>query len=139
MFAVSNQNDVHCVLSNWCICINLSCGPRRPDSRSAGRAHTQSYISKGIQRQGIGSFVRHSYVSRLCPVVMRPYLCTSERFVDHPPCPGKARPSKTTVGLGRKPPSRQASKATRRALRDVKDAVFTFLRIILSLFGQFMV
>ena len=33
----------------------------------------QSNISKGI-----GSFARHSYVSALCPVVMCPYLCTSE-------------------------------------------------------------
>ena len=37
-----------------------------------------SYISRGIWRQGIGSFVRDSYVSTLCPVVICPYLCTSE-------------------------------------------------------------
>ena len=39
---------------------------------------TQSYISKGIWRQGIGSFVRDSYVSTLWPVVICPYLCTSD-------------------------------------------------------------
>ena len=39
----------------------------------------QSYTSKGIRRQGIGSFVRDSYVSTPCPVVICPYLCTSER------------------------------------------------------------
>ena len=38
----------------------------------------QSYIRKGIWRQGIGSFVRKAYVSTLCPVVVCPYLCTSE-------------------------------------------------------------
>ena len=38
----------------------------------------QSYISKGIRRQGIGSFVRSSHVSTLCPVVICPSLCTSE-------------------------------------------------------------
>ena len=38
----------------------------------------QSYTSKDIRRQGIGSFVRNSYVSTLCPVVICPYLCTSE-------------------------------------------------------------
>ena len=42
------------------------------------RDTSQSYISKGIWRQGIGSFVRNSYVSTLCPVVICPYLCTSE-------------------------------------------------------------
>ena len=38
----------------------------------------QSYISKGISPQGIGSFVGNSYVSRLCPVVICPYLRISE-------------------------------------------------------------
>ena len=38
----------------------------------------QSYISKGMRRQGIDSFVRISYVSTLCPVVICPYLCTSD-------------------------------------------------------------
>ena len=35
-------------------------------------------IDKGIERQGTGSFVRSSYVSTLCPVVMCPSLRTSE-------------------------------------------------------------
>ena len=39
---------------------------------------SQSYIGKGISRQGIGSFVRISYGSTLYPVVFCPYLCTSE-------------------------------------------------------------
>ena len=38
----------------------------------------QSYTSKGIWRQDIGSLERSSYVSALCPVVICPYLCTSE-------------------------------------------------------------
>ena len=38
----------------------------------------QSYISKGIRLQGIGSSVRNSYVSTPCPVVICPYLFTSE-------------------------------------------------------------
>ena len=38
----------------------------------------QSYISKGIWRQGIGSFVRNSSASTLCPVVICPCLCTSD-------------------------------------------------------------
>ena len=38
----------------------------------------QSYISKSTWRQGIGSLVRNSYVSTLCPVVICPYLCTSD-------------------------------------------------------------
>ena len=37
------------------------------------------YISKGIRRQGIGSSVRNSNVSKLCPVVICPRLCTSDR------------------------------------------------------------
>ena len=41
----------------------------------------QSCRSKGIWRQGIGSFARNSYVSTLCPVVICPYLCTSESRV----------------------------------------------------------
>ena len=35
----------------------------------------RSCISQG--RQGVGSFVRNSYVSTLCTVVICPYLCTS--------------------------------------------------------------
>ena len=26
MFTISNQNNVYCLLINWCICINVSCG-----------------------------------------------------------------------------------------------------------------
>ena len=48
-----------------------------PRSR-AGGSGTQSYISKGIWRQDISSFVRNSCVSTLCPVVVYHYLCTSE-------------------------------------------------------------
>ena len=48
---------------------------RAPANRPAAR-RTQSYTSKGIWRQGIGSFVRKSYVQALCPVVLCPYLCT---------------------------------------------------------------
>ena len=40
----------------------------------------QSCISRSICRQCIGSFVRNSYVSTLCPVVICPYLCTSEAW-----------------------------------------------------------
>ena len=39
---------------------------------------SQSYISKGIWRQGISSFLRNSCVSTLCPVVICPYSCTSD-------------------------------------------------------------
>ena len=42
------------------------------------RVFSQSYISKGIWRQGIGSFVRNSNLSTLCPVVICPYVCTSD-------------------------------------------------------------
>ena len=28
MFTVSNQTNVYCILSNCCICINISCGER---------------------------------------------------------------------------------------------------------------
>ena len=38
----------------------------------------QSYTSKGIWRQAVGSFIRNSYVSTICPVVKCPYLCTSD-------------------------------------------------------------
>ena len=37
-----------------------------------------SYARKGIGRQGLGSVVRSAYVSALCPVVICPYLCTSD-------------------------------------------------------------
>ena len=57
-----------------------TCVVCRPDLYShtfTGYSFTfQSYISKGIRRQGAGSFVRKSYVSTLCPVVIRPHLCT---------------------------------------------------------------
>ena len=43
-----------------------------------GACKYQSYISKGIWRQGIGYFARNSYVSTLCAVVICPYLCTHE-------------------------------------------------------------
>ena len=43
----------------------------------------QSYIRKGIGRQGIGSFcITNPYVSTLRPVVMCPYLCTSEFWAE---------------------------------------------------------
>ena len=44
-------------------------------------SRSKSYISKGIRRQGIGSSVRNSYVSALCPVVICPYLCTSDEVI----------------------------------------------------------
>ena len=46
---------------------------------------SRSCTSKGIWRRGIGSAVRNPHVSTLCPVVICPYLCTSER--EHPGCP----------------------------------------------------
>ena len=36
----------------------------------------QGYRTKGIRRQGTGYSARNSYLSTLCPVVMRAYLCT---------------------------------------------------------------
>ena len=34
MFTVSNSKQVYCILNNWCIWINLSCGPvPRPPAR----------------------------------------------------------------------------------------------------------
>ena len=26
MFTVSDQTNVYCILNNWCICIDISCG-----------------------------------------------------------------------------------------------------------------
>ena len=46
--------------------------------RSRLAKYIPSYISEGIWRQGIGSFVRISYVLMLCPVVICPCLCTSD-------------------------------------------------------------
>ena len=43
-----------------------------------GAPGDQSDRSKGIWRQGIGSFIRNSYVSTLRPVVICPYSCPSE-------------------------------------------------------------
>ena len=37
--------------------------------------HLQSYISKGMWRQGTGSLVGNSYVSTLCPVVIYALTC----------------------------------------------------------------
>ena len=54
---------------------SLAAGPETPPLPSM---ISESYISEGIWRQGIGSFVRNSYVSTLCPVVICPYLCTSD-------------------------------------------------------------
>ena len=65
----------------------------------------QSYMSKGIWRQGIGSFVRNSCVSTLCPVVICPYLCTSEACFRCPrsrtSVPGCTPPFSTRLGKGR--------------------------------------
>ena len=38
----------------------------------------QSCTRRGIGRQGVGTFLRNSYVSTLCPVVLCPYQCTSD-------------------------------------------------------------
>ena len=46
--------------------------------REVHSRHGHSYISKGIWRQGTGSFVNTSYVSTLCPVAICPYLCGSD-------------------------------------------------------------
>ena len=38
MFAVSNQHNVHSILSNWCICTTISCGTPTPTAiAAAGR------------------------------------------------------------------------------------------------------
>ena len=50
---------------------------------------SQSCASKGLRRQGIGSFVRNSYVPALCPVVLRPNLCTSDHLVRRSGPPGR--------------------------------------------------
>ena len=59
--------------------------PRRCRRREVRRVwchvatcYSQSCISKGIWRQGIGLSVRNASVSTLCPVVIYPYLCTSD-------------------------------------------------------------
>ena len=70
------------LLYSWGASEGCRRGPRRSirwvseDTRPSLKC--QSYMSKGIWRQGVGSFVRKSYVSTLCPVVTCPYLCTSE-------------------------------------------------------------
>ena len=51
--------------------------PSRSDSGRAGRTPSRSG-SRCVWRQSIGSSVRNSYVSTLCPVVICPHLCTSE-------------------------------------------------------------
>ena len=58
---------------------------RVPRSRMMPLASAKKYSGEedselqGICRQGIGSFVRNSYVSTLRPVVLCPDLCTPER------------------------------------------------------------
>ena len=49
--------------------------PRDIERDHGSRA--QSY-TEGIGRRRVDSFVTNSYVSTLCPVVICPYLCTSE-------------------------------------------------------------
>ena len=44
------------------------------ETQSTLRSPSQSYISKGIWRQGIGSFVRNSCVSTLGPLIICPYF-----------------------------------------------------------------
>ena len=51
------------------------------DGETTGTYGIQSCTSKGIWRLGIGSFLRNSYVSTLCPVAICPYLCTSEAWI----------------------------------------------------------
>ena len=77
------------------IYIYISCSVRpglRPDDdargerprvrlRSPGGPRCQSYTSRGLRRQGKGSSVRSSCVSKLGPVVVGPYLCTSDAAV----------------------------------------------------------
>ena len=61
----------------------------RSGRKGKHKCWNQSYISKGIWRQGIGSFVRNSYVSTLCPVAICPYLCTPDgsRALQQQPLP----------------------------------------------------
>ena len=54
-----------------------STGPASAAPRSSATG-AQSYISKGIWRQRMGSSVRKSFASTLWPVVVCAYLCTSE-------------------------------------------------------------
>ena len=55
------------------------CEPPRGTNPKVTAAKGQRGRSKGIWRQGIDSFVRNSYVSTLCPVVICPCLRTSDK------------------------------------------------------------
>ena len=66
---------------------------------SRGQDIVRATISKGIRRQGIGSFIRNSYVSTLCPVVMCPYVCTSD--LGQPGHQGKSRRGSWFAGRSR--------------------------------------
>ena len=44
----------------------------RAEGGEAEGRESQSHVRKGIRRQGVGSFVRSSYVSTPCPVVICP-------------------------------------------------------------------
>ena len=46
IFAVSIKKQVYCILNNWCICINLSCG-QRPQRR------TPAGLRFGVQGCGV--------------------------------------------------------------------------------------
>ena len=61
------------------LCISNHCSICIHNNMHVCTYQTQSYTSKGMCRRGIGSFVRNSYLSTPCPLVICPYLCTSDK------------------------------------------------------------
>ena len=49
MFTVSNQYHVHCILNNWCICINIRCG-----KSLSSRATYGAKLGFRVKVQGLG-------------------------------------------------------------------------------------
>ena len=68
-------------------------------NRDSAWVEPQSYISKGIRRQGVGSFVMSFYVSTICPVVICPYLCTSQKVVVDTQCCAQVWNVKTDTNM----------------------------------------
>ena len=75
-------------------------------ARRAIGGQTQQCASKGIRREGIVLKHRNSLQKSLCPVVIRPYLCSSDRpawqaadsAAAAPGSPGGAATARTLLG-----------------------------------------
>ena len=82
MFTVSNQNNVDCILNNWCICINISCGPRLGLARKV-YVHTRCHTHVRVHYLYVFVFTRIYIDVRICVHV---HMRAWKHLQMHMPC-----------------------------------------------------